>query len=265
MLPRYQPRLIAILFAASLSLEMALLGGVYTLSDGVYHGIHIALMTTLVASQLALYLKYRGQLKSSRYALWFAVALASTMIGDFVNGASSGVEPVTEKLTWALLFFGTGYAIYCLCLWRYGRGRASAATGGYRTLLIAAVVIAAANLIGWLDKAEPVLQGHDLLYWGSCIFNLTIYVALPALAFWLYRQSGWGTTNLLIFLGALLIPFSDLVLFASWLADGDPAVPARALYIANWPLYFGGQLLMSLFPASAMDAEPGARPPAAML
>ena len=62
-------------------------------------------------------------------------------------------------------------------------------------------------------------------------------------------NSRWSVGGLLVLVGAVLIPYSDLVLFRSWLEGGDPDVVSRQLYASNWILYFGGQCLMSLFPA----------------
>jgi hypothetical protein len=254
MLPRYQPRLVTIVIAFSVTLEMALLASVYTVSDGVYHGIHLALMAILIGSQLALYVRHKG-LETSRYAKWLAIGLGATAVGDFVNSGVSGVEPVTTKLSWALLFFGVGYTLYCAALWHYGRSRVREGAGGYRTLKIAIPIVAVVNIAGWLGEVEPNLGDHAFLWGGSLAFSLTIYALLPALAIWFYRQSGYSTTGLLIVVAAILIPYSDVVLFSSWLADGNPAVPPRELYAFNWVLYFSGQALMSLFPASAMQAE----------
>ena len=65
--------------------------------------------------------------------------------------------------------------------------------------------------------------------------------------------------------GAVLIPYSDLVLFRSWLEGGDPDVVSRQLYASNWILYFGGQIFSSMTATFHQTAGAGGRILAATL
>lgn len=257
MSPQQHIKLVAGLLAASIAMEVNLLAGIEHVSDAVYHGLHVALMAAVVLSQLALYLSNKGTSPHAGYALWMALGMASTAVGDYVNGAMSGVEPVSLKLTWAMLLFGVGYVIYVLMLWRHDREMAAAgqgASGPWRYALI--VPVAALNLIAWLQHVEPGVQAHPLLCNGSLAFNLTIYVAMPVLAMRYFINSQWHVGGLMVLVGGILIPYSDLILFGSWLRSGvDPAVPSFQLYAYNWIVYFGGQALMALFPALVMQSE----------
>ncbi len=257
MTPRHSHQLVILLLTVSITLEVTLLAGLFHLSDFLYHSLHLAFMATLIGSQLALYLKADKRLPGARYALWFAIGAAFTLIGDYVNGAVSSVQPVSLKLTWAMLLFGLGYSLYILALWRYQTGQPTFARtigrGGY----LLALLILAINVISWFHHVEVNLRGHDLLYYGSFVFNATIYVLMPLLAFHFYRHSGYSTGGLFVLMGGLLIPYSDLVLFASWLRGGDPVVPGFTLYAFNWIAYFGGQVLFSRFPALVLEAEAG--------
>ena len=250
-------RVIALL-AASMAIEVNLLAGIGNLPDAAYHGLHVALMAALVASQFALYLSARPTSRHAAYAFWFALGMAATTIGDYVNGAMSGVEPASLKLSWALLLFGAGYSVYVWVMWRHDRELMStrgAGQGWTRYGFALAVPIAAFNLLAWIKHVEPGVAAHALLYYGSFVFNLTIYVAMPLLALRYARHCAWQAGGLIVLVGALLLPYSDLILFGSWLRGGaDPAVPSFELYAYNWIVYFSGQALMSLFPALVMQA-----------
>lgn len=256
LLPADFQKLVAALLAGAVALEATLLAGVVHLGDGLYHGLHVAQMATLVLAQLALWRTLRRQgAAAAPAALALAVGAAFTAVGDFVNGAVSGVEPVSLKLSWALLLFGSGYTIYVATLARYAAPRLKRHGGPffawrYRVMAI----ILALNVVAWFRHVAANVAGRDLLCYGSFVFNATIYVALPGLALWYFVAAGRSVGALLVLLGAVLIPYSDLVLFDSWLR-GDPAVPAFALYAANWIVYFGGQALFSLFPALLAEAD----------
>ena len=254
MSPQQHIKLVGCLLAASVAIEVNLLASIEHVSDSVYHGLHIAFMASIVLSQLALYLSCKGSSRHAGYALWLALGMSSTAVGDYVNGAMSGIEPVSLKLTWAMLLFGVGYMIYVVTLWRHDRAMAAAghgAKGVWRYAL--ALPVVGLNLFAWLEHVEPGVQAHPLLCNGSLVFNLTIYVAMPVLAMRYVINSQWHVGGLLVFIGGLLIPYSDLVLFGSWLQRGvDPAVPSFQLYAYNWIVYFGGQALMALFPALVM-------------
>jgi len=231
--------------------EITLLVGVVPASENLYHFLHISLMLILIVSQILLHKSLKKDNLPSKYTLWLALGMGFTAIGDYVNGANSCVEPVSVKLTWALLLFGSGYVIYNFILWKH----ATAILSKIKTSLLkykyfVAIPIIIINLISWLLHVEPNLKNPSLLYYGSFVFNLTIYVAMPLFAAWYYYGTNWSTRGLVIFMGAVLIPYSDLILFNSWLKNGnDPAVPSIQLYAYNWILYFGGQALMSMLPS----------------
>ena len=208
-------------------------------------------MLVLIFSQILLYKSLKKNNLTSKYALWLALGMALTAIGDYVNGANSCVEPVSNKLTWALLLFGAGYVIYNFILWNYTNNIISKKTATFsKYKYFVAIPIIVINFISWFLHVEPNLKNINLLYYGSFFFNLTIYVAMPLFAFWYYFSTNWSIRGLIILMGAILIPYSDLILFNSWLKNGnDPAVPSIQLYAYNWILYFGGQALMSMLPS----------------
>lgn len=250
MRPADFPKIVAVLLAASVGMEVTLLAGVYAMGDGLYHGLHVALMAALVCAQLALYRRLRADADpAAPAALALAIGAASTAVGDYVNGALSGVEPVSMKLTWALFLFGIGYALYTLTLWRHA-GAALAQRGGllHRWRHAILLPILAGNVAAWFAHVQPGATGHDLLATGSFVFNATLYVMLPGFALWYVAATGASLGSIVVAIGAILIPYSDLVLFDSWLR-GNPAVPSRELYAYNWIVYFGGQALFSLLPS----------------
>jgi len=255
MTPRHSHQFAIVLLAASVMLEIALLAGVFSLPDAIYHSLHLAFMAMLIGSQLALYLTADAQLRSRRYALWFAVGAAFTMVGDYINGTLSSVQPVSLKLTWAMLLFGIGYGLYILALWQHGRTQFANAPASKVVLLGMALQNLIVNVLLWTWFVEANLQGHDLLYYGSFVFNATLYVLMPLLAFRFYQVSQYSTGALIVLIGSVLIPYSDLVLFNSWLKAGDPPVATFELYALNWVVYFGGQVLISRFPALALEAD----------
>jgi len=241
----------SITLLASVMFEITLLVGLAPISEKIYHYLHIFLMLVLIVSQILLYKSLKKNNLTSKYALWFALGMGLTAIGDYVNGANSCVEPVSNKLTWALLLFGAGYVIYNFILWNYTNNIISKKTATFsKYKYFVAIPIIVINLISWFLHVEPNLKNINLLYYGSFFFNLTIYVAMPLFAFWYYFSTNWSIRGLIILMGAILIPYSDLILFNSWLKNGnDPAVPSIQLYAYNWILYFGGQALMSMLPS----------------
>lgn len=251
MLPRHTHLTAILLLTLSVMLEVSTLTGLLPLGDSLYHGAHLGFMAALVLSQILLYRRTRSPL-----ALLFACGSFATMIGDAFNSTLVPVQPVSLKLSWALLWFGIGYGLYLVALRREDR-EAQRRCGPSRlddprTALPAILVV---NTVFWGVFVEKCLRGHDVLYIGSLLFNGSIYVLMPWLGQRFFRHSGYSAGGLLVWLGSLLIPFSDLILFHSWLRDGDPAAPDRLLYAANWIVYFGGQVLLSRFPALAIEAE----------
>lgn len=245
-----------ILLSSSIALEAAFLAKLFSISDLLYHSLHILLMVTLIGSQLSLFLLSKRQNGTHKLALWFAIGTALTAIGDFVNGAVSQVQPVSLKLSWALLFFGSGYALYNYALWKYNSAALNKTPGTFSRLrhfiVIPFLII---NVTSWFLHVEPGLRGMDLLYYGSFVFNATIYVMMPTVAVWYFYNSRQSVGGLLVLMGALLIPYSDLVLFNSWFRGGNPSAPSFELYAYNWLVYFSGQVLISLFPALVMNTN----------
>ena len=253
--------LVAILLGAgSVAFEVAALADVIKIGTNGYHSVHIALMAVLAISQFALYLNAKGRCSEARLALFFAIGVCLTGTGDFFNGAASGITPVSHKLTWALLWFGTGYLLYTFAMWSYNEPilkQSSSKFARYRYAI--ALPILAVNVAGWFMHVDPGVADFELLRYGSFIFNATIYVAMPMLGLWFFRNSGWSAGGLIVLLGSVFIPYSDLILFSSWLGDGNPDVPTFQLYAFNWFVYFGGQVMLSIFPALAIagrDAAP---------
>lgn len=261
MTPERHIKVVIALVAVSVMVEVNVLAGLATLGEAAYHGWHLVLMAAVLVAQLALHRSTPASVEQRRYALWFAAGLGCTMVGDFVNSAISGVEPVTRKLSVALVLFGAGYGLYCAALWHHHRAHLSAhpverPSRRYLVLLL----IAALNVATWFAQVRGTVEVSDVLTYGSFAFNVTIYVALPAFALWYAVNTRWSIGGLVVLVGAILIPYSDLVLFRSWLADGNPDVPSQDLYAANWILYFSGQCLMSLFPALVLVAARSAAP-----
>jgi hypothetical protein len=250
MTPQNFGKLLALILAASISVEAALLSGLFTLNDTLYHGQHLALMALLVSAQLLLWRQLRAQGNpASLAALLFGLGAASTALGDYINSAISGVEPVSLKLTWALLLFGIGYTLYVSVLWRFSSVRLQESGSGlYRWRYAVLLLIMPVNVLAWSTDVAALVRDHALLYYGSFVFNATIYVMMPGFALWYLVASRWSLGAIIVLIGAVWIPFSDLVLFAAWL-PGNPAVPSRELYAYNWLLYFGGQVLIAFFPS----------------
>jgi hypothetical protein len=119
---------------------------------------------------------------------------------------------------------------------------------------VIALPILVVNVASWFMHVGPNLTDLELLKYGSFIFNATIYVALPLFGLWFFRNSGWSAGGLVVLIGTILIPFSDLILFSSWLGDGNLALPTFQLYAYNWIVYYGGQVMAANFPALAIDA-----------
>ncbi len=247
-------RLAATLLAVSMTLEVTLLAGINSIPDPLYHGLHLLFMAGVIASQLTLYWRSRGR-PQARLALWFGAGMLLTAAGDYINGALSSVQPVSLKLTWALFLFGAGYILYNLALWTHCNGQLRRQQSGFaRRRHLVAIPVLAVNVASWFLHVKANLTGMDTLLYGSFIFNATIYVMMPTLGFWYFLASRQGIGGLVVLIGTILVPYSDLVLFGSWLRGGDPAVPSFQLYACNWILYFGGQALLSLFPALVLAA-----------
>ena len=238
---------LAVLLAGSMVVEAGMLSGLLALPVSGYHLIHLVLMAALLAITVALWLRRRQEgATDASVVLLFAIGLAFTMVGDFVNSRLSTVEPVTLKLSWALLFFGLGYSCYIagLC-----RGLALSHPGAPRLWLVIPAILAL-NVIGWLTSVATRVAGHPVLSYGSFVFNATVYVVLPWLAIRYLVASRFGLASVVVMIGAFLLPFSDLVLFKTWLPRPDAEPVSLVLYSSNWILYYGGQCLANVFPAA---------------
>jgi hypothetical protein len=245
-----------LLLTGSIAMEITLLAGLFPVNDLIYHGLHLALMAALITSQWMVFRSASPQDPRRWLAFCFALGAMFTAVGDYVNSAVSAVQPVSLKLTWAMLLFGVGYTLYSVALWKHSRDAVQPlALGKLRPAYWMVLPVLAVNVVSWFQHVEQLLPGLDLLYYGTFIFNATIYVLMPVYAFWFFLNSRQSTGSLLVLCGALLIPYSDLILFASWL-KGNPAVPEFPLYAFNWILYFGGQVLISLFPALVLQDRP---------
>jgi len=254
-MPQRHIQFTIIILTLSIALEITFLAGIITVSAALYHCLHMLFMASLIGSQLALFFSSKGAPQRNT-ALWFATGTSLTAVGDFINSAISPVQPVSLKLTWALALFGAGYAIYNAVLWQYNNRllkRSDTPFAKYRYLL--ALPVLAVNVLSWCQHVQGNLQGLGLLRYGSFVFNATIYVLMPTLGLWFFYNRRKSTSGLMVLLGTLLIPYSDLILFGSWLRGGNPAAPSFQLYAYNWILYYAGQVLISLFPAIVMEAN----------
>jgi hypothetical protein len=254
MSPSIFRQFIVLALAASVAIEVTLLAGIFQLGSGAYHGLHLLLMAALAGALLLQFRWARTQGNAAAAsALLLAAGALSTGIGDYVNGALSGVSPVSLKLTWALLLFGIGYSLYVGVLWQAAKTCAPGNWQTWRWLL--PLLILTGNVLAWFNHVEANVADHALLYYGSFAFNATLYVALPTLALWFWAQTGRTPAAMIVLVGTVFIPWSDLVLFDSWLRGQDPDVPAFELYALNWILYFGGQALFATLPSLLIERE----------
>lgn len=238
------PALIAAgVLAVSCAYEGMALAGIETPASFAYSIYHLFCMALLLAMSVWVFLQNRSNVVGALPAIGLlSVGLIATGIGDFVNSSISPIEVVSQKLTWALLCFGVGYSAYTvlLCI-EFGRIAPDRRKRSWAALVGAAAVLAVANYLSWSSRIEPVVSQYSALKTGSLIFSLTLYVALPALSLAIFVGSGWSTEALVLLIGTGLLPFSDLILFATWLG-GDDSV-SLGNYALNWIFYFGGQSL----------------------
>lgn len=244
-------KLLTVLVAGSVAIECGVLSGLWPLPVGAYHVMHLALMAALLAATLALYGHRRSRgAADSVVPLWFAAGLAFTGVGDYVNSALSAVAPVSPKLTWALLLFGLGYSCYVVGMWKGLALLAGGRTVVSLVLWLLLPVILVMNVITWITRVHGLVAAYPILTWGSFVFNATLYVLLPWLGIRYLVACRFSVDAVVVMVGVVFIIYSDLVLFDSWMKlDEGKAIPT-ALYAANWILYFGGQCLTNVFPAS---------------
>lgn len=253
MMPDSFEKCIAVLLGVSLAIEAAVISGFAKLPVGVYHPIHLLLMAGLLLGVLLLYRQRRAtRAPDAPVALLFAVGLAFTAVGDYVNSPLSGIEPVTTKLTWALLLFGLGYSCYVAGMWK---GLSLLGGPGWRGRLLWLIpLILVGNVATWFRYVSGLVADHPLLYYGSFVFNATLYVVLPWLAIRYLIMSRFALGAVVVMVGAVFVAYSDLVLFTTWLVQpaGEPIT--AVLYASNWLVYFGGQCLVNVFTPSLAAA-----------
>jgi hypothetical protein len=217
--------------------------GIETPGDGAYSTYHLTVMALLLAMSVWVAAKAPSKAFGALPIIGLlSVGLAFTGIGDVVNSSISPVHGPPQKLTWALLWFGVGYSAYVAFLGlEFRRISAAMRKRALITLLAAAPILAVGNYVSWSERIEPLVGQHEILRAGSLIFSVTLYVALPALSLAIFVGSNWSTEALVLLIGAGLLPFSDLILFATWLQGDGPV--SLANYAINWIFYFGGQSL----------------------
>lgn len=243
--------------------ELSMLSGIISIENKLYFSWHIILMGLLIALQVLFCHYLTKNNVNYKYSLLLAIGMIFTAIGDYVNSGISSVEPVSNKLTMAVFLFGTGYILYnyILCSYTYKllQNKKRDALIKYRYLM--AIPLLMINLISWFTYIENNLKNFEFLHHSAFVFNATIYVAMPLFAMWYYYLTHWSIHGLIIAIAAFLIPYSDLVLFGSWMKDGqNPAFASIQNYSTNWILYYSGQALMSMLPAFiTMDESPPSR------
>jgi hypothetical protein len=249
MTPKNHIVFVSLIIAGTCLFEMSLLAGLEAVADPGYQLVHLCSMGLLIAGQVLLIRHFRQNGLPVRFPALTAAALVCTGIGDLVNGTLTGITPVSTKLTFALFLFGAGYLIYTYNLWQAIRITGAPSRKMPLTLLM--FLIAGAlinNLSSWFIYIDELVQGFTLLRYGGMIFNATIYVAMPVLGIYYAYKTGWAISGWIILIAGVFLPYSDLILFDSWL-PGNPDFPGRDLYAYNWMVYFSGQCLMSMLPS----------------
>ncbi|MGL4305774.1 MAG: hypothetical protein ACRCSF_06430 [Mycobacteriaceae bacterium] len=245
-------KLILVLVFANLGVEVSFLAETVIASDVVYYLCHLGFMAALTVILLLFCLKYiRSDRPVGLAAVLVTCGLFITAVGDYVNSDVSAVESVEAKLSFALFLFGAGYISYCIALIilsnRVARERSDISHWfRYRYFLL--IPSLAITSVSWYQHVMENVEGNSLLYYGSIIFNSTIYTLMPVLGFLFFYLARWNLGGLLVFIGSVFIPFSDLILFATWLDGGDEPV-SLYFYSINFIVYFSGQACLVLFPA----------------
>ncbi|EUA11265.1 putative membrane protein [Mycobacterium kansasii 732] len=243
------------LLALSVTTEVLWMGNISRPPTTIYHMWHAALMLFVITVRLA----YQKQLSPqvARYARILIAGMAMCALGDVVNSAISGIEPISQKLSIAIILFGAGYSLYVYVLYRFSQPRLALRHGiGYRMRWSVVMIVAVANTVGWVSYVRAPVAGHRFLELGSFLFNLVIYTLMISFSIWYFWANRLSLPALPVLIGGLLLPLSDLYLFSTWLAPGqDRNVPVFDLYAANWILYFGGQVLFAFLPACENDAR----------
>lgn len=230
--------------ALSCAYEGMVLAGLETPGNTGYSLYHLLCMGLLLSMSALTFTKARALSANALPIIGLlTVGLLFTGIGDFVNSSISPVESVPQKLKWALLWFGLGYSAYVAFLaLEFKKIPPENRKRAVTVLAVAVPVLLIANYLSWSSRVEPLVSPHGILNAGSLVFLLTLYVALPALSLAIFAGSNWSSSALILLIGAGMIPFSDLILFATWLREGEGAVSLHN-YALNWMFYFGGQVL----------------------
>ena len=252
------PRLAGLLLAASITLEITVLAGIINLGTVAYNLQHMALLMAILVMQGAIYRHARAHdHPHAVVALLFTLGTASTLVGDVINGGLTPIGPVSVKLSWALLWFGLGYGAYVLAMGRVlSQQLCNEVPWWRRWRYLPVPVILVVNVLSWYGHVYPRVEGHALLTYGSFVFNATLYVLMPLFALWYVALEKASAKSLAVLVGAIWIPYSDLVLFDTWLRNGDIAVASTELFAINWIVYFGGQCLLGMFPAFVLMVPP---------
>jgi len=241
-------KLVCLTVAATLLFEMSLLAGVETVSERIYQTVHLLSMGVLITGQILLLYTLKANNPDKRYIILATCGLISTGIGDYVNSSLSAVTPVSSKLTFALLVFGIGYVLYIINLCSAVKEADPSRKIQTKYVLLLSAVVLMINMVSWNIHLVSLVEGFFLFSYGGFVFNVTIYVAMPVAGVLYGYKTGWSIPGWIIIIASFFLPYSDLILFDSWLV-GNPDYPARELYAFNWVIYFGGQCLMSLLPA----------------
>ncbi len=255
MTPEKHIKISASILLISICIEATLLSELRAASDLLYTLIHLALVITLTSSQLLLYFSLQDGI-AKKMALLFSLGTAITTVGDYINSSISSITPISNKLCFALFLFGAGYTLYNIALWKSTSSLIKNNINFNKMKWLFLIPILAINLFSWFMDVEKNVTASNLLHYGSFVFNATIYVAMPLFALWYFASNNWSLKGLLVFFGALMIPYSDLVLFNSWLHGGvDSDKTTLVFYVSNWIIYFTGQVLISLLPSFVVLEE----------
>lgn len=226
----------------SVMLEISLLAEMFTLSEKLYSFIHYIELLLLLILLTAF-----GILNKSKTAFLFAIGMLFTFAGDVINSSISGISPISLKLKFAIVLFSIGYSFYCYALWKVTSIKINNTfIGKYKYWLL--LPIQAISLANWSKFVYPNVQHDYFLLYGTIVVTFFIYALLPLFAIWFLFIINLNPKGFIILIGAILIPYSDALLFYTWLQE-DLYVPLADDYKLNFILYYTGQSLISLLPA----------------
>ncbi|BCI86210.1 hypothetical protein NIIDMKKI_14160 [Mycobacterium kansasii] len=93
------------------------MGNISRPPTAIYHIWHVALMLFVITVRLAYQQRLSPQV--ARYTRILIAGMAMCAVGDVVNSAISGIEPISQKLSTAIILFGAGYTLYVYVLYRF--------------------------------------------------------------------------------------------------------------------------------------------------